>query len=331
MQQIDHLFNKLCSFKYLFKAYKKACKGKSSQLVVRRFNYHLEKNLLMIVDQLKNFEYQFGPYNRFIIESPKRRVIESATFRDKIVHYCIYDLLNEFFEKKFITTTYACIKGRGHHKAMLKLHTLVNNANDRYYFQGDIKKYFASIDRKVLSQLLHKAIADQSFMKIIDSLNNDAPMQIGLPIGNLTSQLFANVYLNELDQYIKRTLSVKNYIRYMDDFVIIVDSKQEALVIKEKVRIFLIKNLKLELAPHKIHLGPLKKGLSFVGYKLQPGNIRLRGQSLRRFRKKNNKMMKKDSTKAEKSLISFLGHASYCSDFISLAWLLRQDIKLSKV
>jgi len=323
MKKIDNLFDQLCSFQNLHVAYQQAKRGKKNHNAVKRFNYNLEKNLFKIGHQLKNFEYSFGPYNSFKIIVPKLRVVEAATFTDKVVHYAIYNLLNDFFEKKFISTTFACIKGRGNHNAMLKMAEYVNSNRNKedYYFQGDIKKYFATIDRKILIRLLGNAINDEQFMRIAESLIMSAPGERGLPIGNLTSQLFANIYLNELDQFVKRGLQVKKYVRYMDDFVLVAHSKEEARELKDNVNFFLKEHLMLELAPHKVHINLLDNGISFVGYKILPGNIRIRGSSLRRFRKK---LKAKFGEARAKGLASFLGHASYCTDYIHLGQMLSQ-------
>lgn len=336
-QVYTNLFESSFNFSSLRRSFYSAAKGKWDRTSVAKFSYHLEENLFEIIKQLNDETYEFGPYRSFTIFEPKKRKIESASFRDRVVHHSIFNTLEIVFEPKFFAHSYACRSGRGNHAAMLTLKRWVSANPDMWFLKCDIKKYFESIDRKTLFEVLSRSIGDKKLLSCLEKLIFTAPGQTGIPIGNLTSQLFANVYLNELDQYVKRSLREKFYVRYMDDFILLVPTYEKARTVLKLVREFVNERLKLELSPHKVLIGQVSEGICFVGYRVFPAQIRLRSGRLRAYRYKlkkrylatqpgvGNSSCRK--SKWEDSLEAFSGHASYCDNFIDMHRGLLNDLE----
>ena len=253
------------------------------------FEQNLEENLFKIQTQLQNEIYEFGPYRSFYIHEPKKRLIESACFKDRVVHHALYEMMGPIFEPQFYAHSYACLRERGTHRAMRTLAEWITEDKDSYFLKCDIRKFFPSIDRNILMKIIERSIGDEKILRLFAKLIHSAPGEGGIPIGNLTSQTFANVYMNELDQFVKRKLRVPKYIRYMDDFVLLAENKAQAIQYRDTLEIFLRDELHLCLSPEKVNVGPVKEGLSFVGYCLRPHSVRVRGASLRRIQKKLRK------------------------------------------
>lgn len=284
-RKFTNIFDSMTEFGHLKNAFYGACQGKKSRLTVMSFEVSLERNLLSLHQELRDGTYQFGPYRSFYVTEPKRRLIESACFRDRVVHHAICNKLNPIFFPKFYQYSFACLPGRGTHSAMLTLQKWINTSRRKYYLKCDIRKYFPSVRRDILFALLQKSLADERLLKLLEGLIHTAP-QTGIPIGNLTSQLFANIYLNELDQFVKRELREPYYVRYMDDFILLTDSAQASSELRKVIEDFVVSKLKLEMSPEKVRIGRVEEGLPFVGYCLRRNSVRVRGASLRRCRKK---------------------------------------------
>jgi hypothetical protein len=216
--------------------------------------------------------------------APKLRKIEAAPFRDRIVHQAIAEVIEPLLDPKFYHHSYACRSGRGTHRALQVLKGWITKDPKKHYLQMDVSKYFPSIDRDILFQLLENTIADARFLTLLKALLDSSPGKCGIPIGNLTSQIFANAYLNEMDQFIKRELHVKRYIRYMDDIVLIGD-REQLREWKAEIERFGAEKLRLRFHPHKVALAPIERGISFVGYRVFPYTIRIRSGAMRRFRR----------------------------------------------
>lgn len=262
--------------------------------------------------ELREGRYEFGPYRAFLVKEPKTRLIESAWFRDRIVHHVIHETLEPIFDGVFLAQSFACRSGRGHHAAVLKLHQWIQGNPHRFILKCDVRKFFPSIDRDFLLAIIARTIKDEAFIACLEKLIRTAPGTKGIPIGNLTSQLFANIYLNELDQFIKRKLRIRHYMRYMDDFICLVNSASEAHEVRKSIKDFLDQSLKLELSPQKVIINPCTVGVSFLGYYLTPKQIRLRGSLLRRMRRKMG-ASKQCSEKLKATIFSYLGHIKYCT------------------
>lgn len=326
----DNLFANICSFPRLRRSYYSAAKGKGNRDSIARFSISLEENLHKMSQQLQSGEYPFGPYRSFYVTIPKKRLIESACFPDRVVHHSIHGVLETLYDPTFYEHSYACRSGRGHHAAMLKLHNWIKGNPNRYFLKCDIRKFFPSVDRSILLTILSRTIKDKPFMECLDKLIHTAPGS-GIPIGNLTSQLFANLYLNELDQFVKRTLRIRHYIRYMDDFVLVVNSSEEAKKYRDIIEKYLKEHLNLDLSPQKVMIGPCNEGIAFLGFFVKPNNIRLRSSCLRRM-----KARLKSAEREEKmgyktrytpspllaTIRSYAGHIKYCSQQTYLQELL---------
>jgi len=340
-----HLYEPMTEFKNLVKAYKSASHGKRDRLAVLCFGNNLEANVLQMQHDLRSETYTFGPYRSFYVYEPKTRLIESACFRDRVVHHAIYDRIEIVFDKQFYDYSFACRSGRGTHSAMLTLHKWTMESRKKVFLKCDIRKYFPSINRNKLFAIIEKSIADQKLLKLLDKLIQAAP-QKGIPIGNLTSQLFANIYLNELDQFVKRQLREKYYIRYMDDFIFLVDNRKTAQELRLKVEEYVSDKLLLEMSPEKVKIGSVNEGIPFVGYCLRPDSIKIRSAPFRRITKKVRKAYKKsfgsnyqiegnfwDKPDTKRSLFyaswsSFLGQTKYASNGLWLQENFKKNLEL---
>lgn len=286
------LFGPMTEFSSLIEAFYKAARGKKNRLAVLSFQSHLEDNVFTVREMLLNETYGFGPYRSFYVTEPKRRLIESACFQDRVVHHAIFDRLEPLFEAQFYDYSFACRTGRGTHLAMLTLQDWVQHSKLPTFLKCDIRRYFPSVDRTQLLSILDRSIGDAPMMRLLEKLIMSAP-GTGIPIGNLTSQLFANIYLNELDQFVKRQMRVPYYIRYMDDFILLTETPEQARAYRKTIEEFLGDRLHLTFSPEKVRIGQVHEGIPFVGYCQRRGEIRVRGAALRRLRKKVRKAYRK--------------------------------------
>ena len=262
--------------------------------------------------RLKNKTYSHGQYQNFYVNDPKRRHIHKACVSDRIVHHLLYKYLYEIFDKTFIFDSYSCRVGKGTHRGVKRLSMFARKTSKNYTetcwsLKCDIKKFFASVDHKILLNLLSKRIEDKDILgllaNIIRSFNSDYGNGIGIPLGNLTSQIFANIYMNKFDQFVKHNLKIRYYLRYADDFVFL--SKNEKILSSfiNPVREYLLRELKLELHPVKIILRKLEWGIDFLGYVVLPHYILPRAKTKRR-------MLKKVNTRNIQSYLGYLSHAN---------------------
>lgn len=274
------------------------------------FERHLEDNIFDIQEALAEGSYRHGSYEPFTIHDPKQRTIHKATVQDRLVHQAVVNVIEPLFEKRFIYDSYSCRVGKGTHAAIARLRGFLremswNDTRTVHALKCDIRKFFASVDQAVLSELLKRRVHDPQTLgllrHIIESFST-VPGK-GIPLGNLTSQLFANVYLHELDRYIKHDLHIHHYVRYCDDFVILVRSKAEAARLVERIDAFLRGRLKVELHPNKIHIRTWTQGVDFLGYVLMPHATILRPQTARR-------MIGRVSGSNQSSYLGLCGHAS---------------------
>ena len=303
MKSHKNLYPKLCSFENLELAFKKARRDKTSLPYVVEFEKDLEKNLTKIQKELINQTYKPSPLKRFIIRDPKTRTIHASIFRDRVVYHAIINILEPIYEPIFIHDSYASRKDKGAHKAverfdqfkrkvskngkLTKNHYNKNNVTG-HVLKADIKHYFKTIDHKILLNIIKRKIKDERVIQLIHKiLKNYDNQEKGMPLGNLTSQFFGNLYLNELDYFVKHKLKAKYYIRYVDDFVILNSDKSILEEYKEKISNYL-KNLKLELHPDKSNIIPLRNGITFLGYRLFYHHKLLRKSNLKKFQKSFN-------------------------------------------
>ena len=287
---------KIFSYENLLKQYYQCRKRKRNTINAIKFEMNLENELLKLQKELETQIYNPGRSIYFVVTKPKPREIFAAGFRDRVVHHVLVDYLEPIWEPKFIDQSYSCRKKRGAHKAIedLKKYLRIITNNHRrpaYYLQLDIRSFFMSLDKDILFALINKRVKNSkvlwlakkiifhdpttnyyckskmSLLKLIPShksLFGVAKSQ-GLPIGNLTSQFFANIYLNELDQFVKHQLKIKYYLRYVDDLVILSENKEELKIWRDRIDKFLQEKLKLKLHPQKQILQEVNKGINFVG------------------------------------------------------------------
>ncbi len=291
MEQIYDLEN-------LYLASKKAMKGKKSTPAVAKFWMREDEEILRIHQQLKRGSYPFGYYTEFEInDKGVKRKISAAPFRDRVVHHAIMNVIEPLFEKSFIYDSYANRKGKGVSAALYRAKKYARKY--KYYLKLDIKKYFPSIDHSILKGLVRKKIKCEKTLVLLDSLINSSNRQYdahfyfendtlftpyehrkGIPLGNLTSQFFGNLYLNRFDHYVKEVLRV-GYIRYVDDFVLFFDNKEKREEYFQKIKEYLTR-FRLKLHPHKVIFGECWCGFEMLGHKVFPTHLRLSAKSIKR-------------------------------------------------
>lgn len=294
---IRNKFYKYLTYENLMKAHIKSRKCKSCKKEVILFNLKQEEYIKWLFENLKNGTYKHGGYRIFYINIPKERKVEASRYIDRVVHRWIADsFLKPNFETQFIQNSYACIKGRGMHKAALDVQKTMKHCkniwNDYYIIKMDVKKYFQNIDKNILADILRKKVKDKKLMNLLENIIYSNEGKKGIPIGNYTSQIFANIYLNELDQYIKHELKCKYYFRYMDDSTIFIKTKEEAKNILEKIKIFLEEKLELELNS-KTQILKSKQGINFCGYKINEYRLKIHDRGKKALKKKNKSMENK--------------------------------------
>ncbi len=312
---------------------------------VGRFDLHLERNLVQLQKQLATKTYKPGAYRSFYVHDPVRRLVSAAPFPDRVVHHALCKVIEPIFESRFIYDSYACREGKGTHRAVRRFGDFMRK--NAYVLKADILKYFPSIDHVILRDILGKRIADQDVLWLIEVilesgkgiLEGEYVMQWfpgddlfaacrprGLPIGNLTSQFFANVYLNELDYFVKFELRHPYYIRYCDDFVLFGQAKRELHQVKEEIARFL-ERLRLRLHPKKTLVQPVDIGTDFLGYRHYPTHIRVRKDNVKRFvhrLQKKQRLYQQGMIHArdiQPSVQSWIAHARHANSY-----RLRQDV-----
>ena len=312
----------------LFLAWQEFQKGKRSKSDVQEFEFFLEDNIFQLHNELKCGKYKHQNYTSFFICDPKLRHIYKACVRDRVLHHALFRILYPIFDKNFIWHSYSCRIGKGTHKAVDKLELFARKASwnikrKGYALKCDIKKFFDSIDQEILLEIIKRKIDDQSTIwlieKIIGSYGKESGK--GLPLGNVTSQLFANVYLNELDQFVKQDLRVKFYVRYTDDFVVVSDNEAYLKDIILEIKKFLNDNLDLSLHPHKVSIRKFSQGIDFLGYVLRPQHRLIRTKTKKRIFKKIRLRIKEYKTgliteeSLKQCLQSYFGVLSHANAF----------------
>lgn len=283
MQRIGGLFEVFCGFQNLLLAWKKTRKGSGKSAEGALFFQGLENELFALQAALIDGSWAPQPFRYFDIYDPKHRTIAVSAFRDRLVHHALVNVLEPVFEKSFIFDSYATRKGKGVHAAVFRAqHFLCRN---RFYLKTDVEKFFDSVPHDLLLTILRRKIKDRRLLEVCEKIvchgQSFAP-GFGLPIGNRTSQFFANVYLNVLDHFIKDRLAVKGYVRYMDDFVIFHNDRNVLKSLRARTEDFLGENLMLQLKSSATFLNRPSNGLPFLGRRIFPGIIRLRTENLRR-------------------------------------------------
>jgi len=293
----------------LFKAYFECRKNKRCKRSALQFELNLEQNLLKLYKEIKAGKYKIGKCICFVVTKPKPREVWAANFRDRIVHHLIYNFISERFYKRFIRDTYSCIPKRGTLAAAKRLLYFSRSSTNNYtrkmfYLKADLSNFFVSIDKDILFSLIKKQVHEEWLLVLIEQIIYNDPVknvykksspkkfklipkykslfnadkQHGLPIGNLTSQFFSNVYLDVMDQYIKRNLNCRYYLRYVDDFVIIDGNVQMLNKCFEKIKNYILQFLNITIHPRKKLINKVENGIDFVGFFVLPHRVFLRKQ-----------------------------------------------------
>ncbi len=343
MKRANNLWEKIVSWENLMEAVRAAARGKRTRPDVARFLHETEANVCQLQRELQDGSYRSGGYRTFWIHDPKPRQISAAPFRDRVVHHALTSVLESVFEPRFTDHSFASRKGFGQHKAL----QLARNACQRYRYvlKCDIRKYFPSIDHSILKGLIERAVKCRRTLelvgRIIDGSNEQEEVvdyfpgdtlftrferTRGLPIGNQTSQFFANVYLNPLDHFVMRELRPALYLQYVDDFVLFCDDKQELQLMAQRIREFL---QSLRLSPHerKFQIYRCRAGVTLLGWRILPTQMRLARANAIRMRRRVRTMVALyhagaigfDEVRARTN--AWLGHASFGD-----TWQLRQNV-----
>jgi len=343
MKRYGYLWSDIVAFANLLAAAKQAQKGKRFRDNVLRFNYNLENELIHLQQQLQTKTYQPGSYKTFQVKQPKPRLISAAPYRDRVVHHALCNVIMPIFEHTFIEDSYANRWGYGTHRALKRFTHFTRTS--RYVLQCDIRKYFPSIDHTILKTILRRKIKCPDTLWLIDTVidgsNEQDPVidyfpgddlltplerRRGLPIGNLTSQFFANTYLNGFDHFIKETLKAKKYLRYVDDFALFSDDRDFLVEARPAIEDYLA-TLRLKIHPIKSQLIETRIGPTFVGFRIFQDHIRVKAANLHRARYRlrhyqtlyaANRISFEQLTQSLRSWAAHLKHAD--------TWRLRQDI-----
>lgn len=287
MKRIGHLFEKIVTFENLIRAAKRAARGKKSKNSVARYIIDLEKDVIKLQEEFVTETYQPRPYNQFMIYEPKERNICSSDFTDRVAHHAICGIIEPIFERRLIHDSYACRVGKGTHSAIKRCQEF--SRQYRHFLKCDISKYFESIDHILLKNLLARIFKDEKLLRLLGKIiDHSVPGSVagkGVPIGNLTSQHFANLYLGELDHFIKEVLRVPGYIRYMDDFILFHNSKDALRAAHQQIEAFIDSKLALKLKEKATTLAPVTQGISFLGFRVFRGLIRVQRKNLVRLRR----------------------------------------------
>lgn len=318
------LYEKISDFENLHGAYLKARRCKRYRKEVLLFTRNVEEELLTLQEELVSGTYMTGQYRRFMVFEPKQREILALPFRDRVVHHAICTIIEPLFERRFIFDSYGCRVGKGTHSGSARLVDFLRRAqrvwDTVYCLKADISKFFPSVDHGDLKRVIRRIIRCKRTLKLLDEIIDSIPGQKGIPIGNLTSQIFANVYLDELDHFVKEKLQVKFYIRYMDDFVLLHSDKKLLHYCKAEIATFLKEELKLGLNA-KTSVFPISRGVDFLGYRTWPTHKLLRKRSvigMRRRLKKLSERYRRGAITLEDIrpiIASWLGHTKHANSY----------------
>lgn len=352
MEGLHNLKDRICSLDNLMGAYRDAAKGKRYRNEVLNFSFNLAENLREIQRDLLNMTYTVGPYREFYVRFPKPRLVMALGFRDRVVQWAIYRQINPYLDKRYIEHSYGCRQGKGTLAAAESLfdwQQLISrkpDADDWYLVKGDISKYFYRVDHDEVCKTYEEVSDEVWFSWLIGTIirNPDVPFglppglrpdacprsarlfEVGMPIGNLTSQETANLFLNRLDQFCKHVLKLHYYVRYMDDFCILVKGKEEARRVFAEIEQFLQAELLLNISP-KSRIQKAAAPVEFVGYLITPHGIRMRKKTTRHVKRSLRHISAAyalgalDYEKAIASVICYVGMCKHCQGFNLLRWI----------
>ncbi|MBI2634279.1 group II intron reverse transcriptase domain-containing protein [Candidatus Peregrinibacteria bacterium] len=318
----------LVSPENLFIAFDEFKRGKRKKEDVMHFEQNLEENIFDLSQELISKIYRHGSYANFVIWDPKYRIISKGRVRDRVVHHALFNYLYAVFDKSFIFHSYSSRMGKGTHIGVKNLHAQMRKVSENfskpsYALKCDIRKFFASVNHDILMELLSEKVDDSDILWLAQTIieSYSATLSTGIPLGNVTSQIFANIYLNQLDQFIKHELRLKYYLRYADDFVVLHQDKDLLRKTISRIDRFLQEKLKLHLHPQKISVRNLKQGVDFLGYVCLPYSRVIRTKTKKRmFRKFQNRKQemlagKRTSESLNQSAQSYLGMLQHANSY----------------
>lgn len=352
MKRHKRLYPQVYAFENLLQAARQAQRGKRFLPATLAFNHRIEAEILLLQRELQSGSYRPGPFRSFTIRDPKPRLISAAPYRDRVVHHALCNVIEPIYERRFIFDSYACRKHKGTHAAVERCSQFMQGAD--YVLKCDIRKYFASVDHVLLKQLVRRKIGCPDTLALVDLIiDHSIPQEEahdyfpgddlftpltrsrGLPIGNQTSQFFANVYLDPLDHLLKDELGCRRYIRYVDDFVVLGDDKAMLWDIRDAVVTFLQEHLRLRLHTRKQTVTPVTQGIDFLGYRVFPTHRLLRRTSGYRFQRNLKRMAMQyragtiDQKKIRHRVAAWIGHASH-ADAYGLRAALFESVTFSR-
>ena len=317
MKTYTNLYQQICTFPALYRAYQLCRKGKHEREYAIEFEQDREENLLGLRDELVEERWHPNAYSQFIVEDPKRRLINAPPFPNRVVHRVITDVvLTPIWRPTFPYDSFACIKGKGTHVAVRRLQRFMRRhpEGSGYVLQLDVKSYFASIDHEILISLIERRIRDPQMMRLIRLIvesYEDSP-GVGIPLGNLTSQAFANIYLHELDMFAKHDLRVKEYLRYMDDITLVHTDKRQLWDWRDEIETYLADRLNLQLHPIKQTLTPIDCGVKYLGYRVYRDHVKVLSRNVRRAYKRLKQMEAgRFQGDARSSIASWVGYTKH--------------------
>ncbi|MYE38560.1 MAG: RNA-dependent DNA polymerase [Candidatus Spechtbacteria bacterium SB0662_bin_43] len=349
MKVSKDIFNEIVSLENLVTAWEEFRINKGKKIDVQEFEFLLEQNLFSLHRDLIARRYTHAPYKGFYVRDPKVRHIHKASVRDRVLHHALFRVLNPIFEKTFIAHSFSCRVGKGTHKGVLAVEAMIRKESRNYTRQCfvlkcDVRKFFDSVDHTILIAILKKRIVDPDTMWLLEQVIQSFSAQQetlfshqGIPIGNLTSQLFANVYMNEFDQFVKHEMKIKYYARYTDDFVVVSSNKTYLDGLIDPFTKFLEETLKLSLHPNKISIRSAGQGIDFLGYITLPHYRLVRNKTKHRiFRKLKSRVVqyrqgeidKETLTQCLQSYLGVLSHANahnLSNDLVNQYWFLLNE------
>ena len=348
MRGFGGIWERVVAFDNLLAAYRKARRGKGARRDVARFALDLEGELLTLGAELEAGTYRPGGYRLFTIYERKARLIAAAPFRDRVVHHALMNLIEGPIDRRFIFDSYACRAGKGAHRAVRRYRTWARRYP--YALKLDVARYFPSIDRGLLKQKLRRYIKDAPVLRLLETIIDTGPAvdeplagflgddlltplerSTGIPIGNLTSQFFANLYLDGFDHWIKQAVGARAYLRYVDDMVVLADDKVWLAELREAVRERLAAE-RLHLHPRKAEIHRTRDGLDLLGYRVFPDFVRLRDDNGHRFARRLRRLVRAyrqgaiEFRDTKPAIASWIGHAMHADSYGLRRAILRRGV-----
>jgi hypothetical protein len=313
-----NLIDRITTIENLRLAYEKTARGKKMSFGYLEFKEYAEANLLLIQEELKDNAYKIGDYREFVIYEPKPRLISALDFKDRLVQHAVCNVVSPIFEKTLMPNTFACRVGYGTHAGARFVQSRLRHGQYKYFLKTDYSKYFPSIDRPILHKMIERKIACNATLAILREII--PPDGKGIPIGSLTSQLFANVYGNAADRFIHFDLKQREWARYMDDIVLLGNDKDELMDSFLRINDFSMNLLELRIG--KWQISPTSRGVNFLGYRIWASHKLLRKDSVTRAKRKIARFLKtNDQESLKKFTASWSGHAKWADTRNLFKWM----------